>query len=228
MAFQPIVHLETRTIYSYEALVRGPAGEGAGWVLGRVDDANRYQFDQSCRVRAIELAARLGVATHLNINFLPNAVYRPETCIRATVEASDRFSFPVERLIFEVTESEPMQEPGHVRNIFQEYRNRGILTAIDDFGAGFSGLNLLADFQPDMLKLDMALVRNVHEQKARTAIIAGVVATCRSLDILLVAEGVETKEELTRLRDLGIEYFQGYLFAKPEFEGLPEPQYVGF
>ena len=97
MAFQPIVDLHTRQPYAYEALVRGPNGEGALSVLSQINDANRYRFDQACRVKAIELASRLGLHKlpdcKLSINFMPNAVYRAETCIRATLEASREFDF---------------------------------------------------------------------------------------------------------------------------------------
>ena len=108
MAFQPIVDIRTNRPFAYEALVRGVNGEGAASVLARVNDDNRYRFDQACRVRAIELASRLGLHKlpdcKLSINFMPNAVYRAETCIRATLEASREFDFPTERLMFEVTE----------------------------------------------------------------------------------------------------------------------------
>ena len=90
--------------------MRGVDGESAGTVLSWVDDTNRYRFDQACRVKAIELASRLGLASlpdcRLSINFLPNAVYRPETCFRATMEAAEEFDFPHSRIMFEVTEGE--------------------------------------------------------------------------------------------------------------------------
>ncbi len=85
MAFQPIVDVQHQRIDAYEALVRGPNGEGAGYVLSKVNDRNRYAFDQACRTKAIDLAARLGITCRLNINFLPNAVYEPKACIRATL-----------------------------------------------------------------------------------------------------------------------------------------------
>ncbi|WP_426108122.1 EAL domain-containing protein, partial [Massilia sp. TSP1-1-2] len=103
-AYQPIVDLDSHTIYAHEALVRGPQGESAFSVLSQVDDSNRYQFDQACRVKAIRGAAELGMQELLSINFLPNAVYRPEACIRSTLAAALEYGFPIERIIFEVTE----------------------------------------------------------------------------------------------------------------------------
>lgn len=225
MAFQPIVDLETRRPFAYEALVRGPNGEGAGTVLTQVNDSNRYRFDQACRVKAIELASKLGLHKQagclLSINFMPNAVYRPETCIRATLEASREFGFPTECLMFEVTEGERVADPGHLVNIFNEYRKQGFTTAIDDFGAGYSGLNLLATFQPQVLKLDMELTRDICNHNARQAIVAGVLLVAQKLGITVVAEGVETQSECDCLAAMGVRYIQGYLFAKPGFESLP-------
>lgn len=221
MAFQPIVDLQGGRIFGYEALVRGIGGEGAGQVLAQVDEGNRYSFDQTCRVTAIELASRLGLEGMLSINFLPNAVYRPEACIRATLEAATAMDFPTSRLMFEVSESEPVRDHRHLKNIFVEYRRRGFTTAIDDFGAGHSGLNLLADFQPDIVKLDMALTRQIDGDRVRRAIVSGIARFCAELGIGVIAEGIETPAECLALQDLGIGLFQGYLFARPGFESLP-------
>lgn len=100
MAFQPIVNTETHTVFAYEALVRGANGASAGEVLNAVQPENLYAFDQTCRVLAIDTAQRLGMETYLSINFLPNSVYEPATCIRLTVAAAQKVGFPTDRLIF--------------------------------------------------------------------------------------------------------------------------------
>lgn len=117
MAFQPIIDWHSKSIYAYEALVRGPQGEGAGWVFQHINEDNKYYFDQACRVKAIQTAAQLGCDSLLSINFLPNAVYNPETCIKATIEAADLYGFDLTKLIFEVTEGE--QIPG--QSAFKPY-----------------------------------------------------------------------------------------------------------
>ncbi len=225
MAFQPIVDVERRTVFAWEALARGPNGEGAAHVLAQVNDGNRYRFDQAARVQAISFAAQLEMQEPVSINFLPNAVYRPETCIRVTLEAAKEMGFPTSQIIFEVNEAEPIGDRGHLRGIFAEYRRQGFKTAIDDFGAGYAGLALLADFEPDLIKLDMDLIRNVHQDKTRRAIIAGAVQTCRALGIGIIAEGIETDDEMTALRDLGVTLMQGYRFARPEIGALPAPRW---
>lgn len=225
MAFQPIVDIEHRKVFAYEALVRGKQGEGAFQILQKVTDENRYQFDQACRVKAIELAAQLDIDCFLSINFLPNAVYEPKSCIRATLDAAEKYQFPCNRIIFEVNESEPVGDPGHLEGIFEEYNAQGFTTAIDDFGAGHAGLNLLADFQPGIIKLDMALIRNIDTNRIRQSIVRGIVNTCRELGVEVIAEGVETAGELATLRDMGIQLIQGFLLARPAVEQLPEVDY---
>lgn len=221
MAFQPILDCRTREIYAYEALVRGANGEGAAEVIAQVRPGQSYRFDQTCRVQAISTAARLGMTARLSINFNPNAVYEPATCIRLTLAAAQMAGFESGRLIFEVTESERVLDSAHLLKIFRDYQQRGFMTAIDDFGAGYAGLTLLADFQPDLVKIDMALVRGIDQSSVRQAIVAGVVNICKNLGCTVLAEGVETREEYRVLRDLGIALFQGYLFARPQLEALP-------
>ena len=222
-AFQPIVDVTTQQVFAHEALVRGPGGEPAPTVLSRITEANRYQFDQACRGKAIEIASRLGMQSHLSINFLPNAIYRPELCIRSTLVAARQHGFPVERIIFETVEGEQVNEGKWLSEVLREYQRIGFLTAIDDFGAGFAGLNLLADFQPDIVKLDMALVRGINANKPRRAIVAGVSTMCRELGIRVIAEGIETEDEMRCLRDLGIDLMQGYWFGRPQFEASTPP-----
>ncbi|MBA1428023.1 S6 modification regulatory phosphodiesterase RimA [Pseudomonas orientalis] len=219
-AYQPIVDLRDRSIFANEALVRGTQGEGALSVLAQVNETNRYRFDQRCRTLAIAGAAALGMQTHLSINFMPNAVYRPELCIRSTLEAARAHNFPLDRLIFETLESEHVDNYRHLTNILREYREFGFKTAIDDFGAGYSGLNLLADFQPDLIKLDMALIRDVDQDRVRQVIVRGIVTICEQLGVTVIAEGIESAGERDFLSDCGIFLMQGYWFAKPAFNAL--------
>ena len=222
MAFQPIVNATTRSIYGHEALVRGTNREGAGEIFKHVNEGNRYKFDQGCRRTAIELAARLGNTEFLSINFLPNAVYRPELCIKTTLKAAERSGFPIGRIIFEFTEGEKVTDIKHLRGIVDYYQEQGFKTALDDFGAGYAGLSLLAEIQTDIVKIDMELIRGVEASRPRQAIVKSIVRMCADLNIDVIAEGIETYEELTALRSFGIELFQGYYYAKPAFEALAE------
>jgi EAL domain-containing protein (putative c-di-GMP-specific phosphodiesterase class I) len=231
MAFQPIIDLERREIWGYEALVRGKAGQGAGEILAKVTETNRYAFDQACRVKAIELAgARLPPSSKakLSINFMPNAVYEPRACISASLNAAAKAHFDPSRLMFEFTEGERISDIAHVERIVAEYRKMGFTTAIDDFGSGYAGLGLLANFQPDVIKLDMDLIRDIARSPARQAIVGGTVSIARQLGIKVVAEGVETQGEMLMLRSLGLTLFQGYLFAKPQIEHFADPGSIAY
>jgi EAL domain-containing protein (putative c-di-GMP-specific phosphodiesterase class I) len=222
MAFQPIIDLETQSVWGYEALVRGAAGQSAASVLAQVDDQNRYRFDQRCRVQAIETAGRLfpDPGLHLSINFMPNAVYEPAACIRTSLQAAAKVGFAHDRIMFEFTENEKLDVP-KVARIVSEYKRFGFITALDDFGSGYAGLGLMAAFQPDLIKIDMDLVRDIDSDRPRQAIVAGVVGIARDLGITVLAEGVERAEEVAMLRSLGLSLFQGYYFAKPIVEALP-------
>lgn len=219
-AFQPIVNVAERSIYAHEALVRGPLGQGALTVLSQVNQENRYQFDQACRVSAIKGAARLRMESLLSINFMPNAVYKPEACIQSTLEAAREVNFPVKNIVFETLENEQIIDRKYLTEILREYRRFGFQTAIDDFGAGYSGLDLLADFQPDIIKIDMVLIRNIEVHKPRQAIVKAIVDMCASMEIKVIGEGVETREEYQCLASLGVAYIQGFYFCKPQFKAL--------
>ncbi|MBP1852893.1 EAL domain-containing protein [Rhizobium halophytocola] len=225
MAFQPIVDITTGAVFAHEALVRGPKGEGAGSVLGQVEEHNRYAFDQQCRVTAIELASTLfdpADNVKLSINFMPNAVYEPRACIRLTLATAMKTGFPLDRIIFEFTENEKL-DTEHILNILRTYRDMGFKTAIDDFGAGHSGLGLLTHFQPDIVKLDMDIIRGIDEDPVRRKIVKHTLHMLEDLAILPICEGVETAGELIVLKDLGVSLIQGYILAKPSFESLAVP-----
>lgn len=223
MAFQPIVDVAEHRVWGYEALVRGPNGESAHSVLSQLTDDQLYRFDQAARVMAIETAGRLfdDPQARLSINFMPNAVYEPRACIQQSLAAARRANFPATNLMFEFTENERMSDPRHVENIIGAYKALGFWTALDDFGAGYAGLSLLARLQPNLIKIDMELLRGIDLSHPKQVIVSALAAIARELDITLLAEGVETEAELTTLRAAGIRLFQGYYFARPGFMSLP-------
>jgi EAL domain-containing protein (putative c-di-GMP-specific phosphodiesterase class I) len=219
-AFQPIVSLKGQTVFAHEALARGPQGQSAQSVLSQVTFENRYWFDRECRSRAIEQAAALCMSESLSINFIPNAVANPRTCIQRALRAAADCGFDLSRLIFEVTESEKVVEPETLARIFREYRKLGIKTAIDDFRAGYAGLNLLARFQPDIVKIDIDLIRDIDVDKTKQIIVENIVRLCDKLGIVPLAEGIETFDERDFLSSIGIDLMQGFLFARPSFRSI--------
>lgn len=227
MAFQPILSLQSRTVFAYEALLRGKDGAGAQAIMSTVTDQTRYAFDQRCRVTAIEVAKAVDLArdgAFLSINFLPNAVYEPMACIRLTLDTAERTGFPVDKIMFEFTEAEYL-DADHVLKILRTYRQLGFKTAIDDFGAGYAGLELLSRFQPDVVKMDMALIRGIDQSAVKQAILSHSVAMLKEIGAQVVCEGVETYAEYTTLATIGVDLMQGYYFARPVVEALPAPRW---
>lgn len=223
-AFQPIVHASSGQVWSHEALIRGIGGEPAWQVLSGLDEPRLHRLDAIGRGKAIDLALQLGLTSRLNLNFLPRSLVEEEDMLEAMFLAAQRHGLPLERLVLEVTESEAIGDLAGFAQRMRRVRALGLQLAIDDFGAGHCGLNLLAEFQPDLLKLDMALLRGIERSGPRQAIVRAVLGACLDLGIEAVAEGVETPEEYRWLAGEGVELFQGYLFGRPGFEALPEPR----
>jgi EAL domain-containing protein (putative c-di-GMP-specific phosphodiesterase class I) len=138
------------------------------------------------------------------------------------LQAAREHGFPIDKIMFEITESERVHDAGHLTKIFEYYRQQGFITALDDFGAGHAGLNLLASFIPHTLKLDMELVRDIDSNRVKQIIVGGLIDICNQLDIRILAEGVETAAEMEYFLQRGVTLMQGYYFAKPGFECLPE------
>ncbi len=224
-AFQPIVDANAREVFSYEALIRGVGNESAPHVLRQVPTERLFAFDQKARAHAINLAMRLGISCHLNLNFLPRSLEASPTSIVSSLEAAERANLPIKRIVIEVVEGEIIEDHSQFSRLINEYRGIGLKVAIDDFGAGYSGLNLLAEFQPDQVKLDMKLITGIERHGPRQAIVRAISQICSDLGIDIVAEGIETEDEYAWLASQGIRLFQGYLFAKPGFESFPAVHY---
>ncbi len=224
-AFQPIVDANACEVVSYEALIRGLGNEPAYRILGQVKAERLFLFDQNARVQAIGLAGRLGLSCHLNLNFLPRSLDSSPDSVLSALAAAEQANLPVRRMVLEVLEGQVIDNLAGFAQKINRYRAMGLKVAIDDFGSGYSGLNLLAEFQPDQVKLDMKLIRGIESHGPRQSIVRAIDQICSDLGIDLIAEGVETKEEYGWLASQGIHLFQGYLFAKPAFEAFPPVNY---
>lgn len=221
-AFQPIVDARTKEIISFEALVRGPEGQPASEIFSKVTSDQIYDFDQACRKKAIQLASSLHLKHHLNLNLFPHALYQTGMNIRATLQAALQYKFPQENIVFEITESVKISDNRQLVHLLRMYKEFGFQTAIDDFGSGYAGLNLLVEYCPNWIKLDRTIIANIHDDPVRQTVVEGMQYICNKLNIQMLAEGVETVEEFDWLRKNGVNIFQGYYFAYPAFEQLPE------
>lgn len=219
--YQPIVNArDTRQVYAYEALVRGLETDGSlvfpGKMLTLARDADLlYQMDLAARLSAVREAARLNLRVPIFINFTPNAIYDPAYCLRSTVAAINEANLTPDHVVFEIIESDHAPNSNHLKNLIAYYRKAGFRVALDDLGAGYSSLNLIHQLRPDIMKLDMDLIRGIHQDPYKASITEKLLELAQKLNILTVAEGIETPEELRWVRQHGVDFVQGYLIAKP-------------
>ena len=221
---QPIVYInETSRIFGYEALFRGLDEQQnlvmPGAILELAAEAGLLpQVDRVARLSAIAAASHHQLAGRIFINFAPTALYDPIACLRSTVDAIDAAGIPHDQVVFEVVESDKPQDLEHLKFILNYYRDAGFVIALDDLGSGYSGLNLLHQLRPDLIKLDMELIRDVHQDPYKAAITQKILEIAHKLNIQTVAEGIECVEEWEWLRSHGATFAQGYLIAKPSAE----------
>ena len=223
-AFQPVINISTGSIYAYEALARGCRNEPANQVFQQVDKTNLYQFDEILRQKAISLAAKLGIGCNLSLNLLPQTLLHSQTALASSLTAAKSVGIPPELLTIEVMESELIDDICQFAKLINQYRETGISLAIDDFGSGYSGLNLLADFQPDSVKIDLSLIRSIDTRGPRQAIVRGIIRTCQDLGIDIIAEGVETQADWNLIVQIGCNEVQGYYVARP----MPASEFIAW
>lgn len=227
-AFQPIVNACNREIISFEALVRGPHGEPSTCVFAQINNLDFGRFDEVCRNKAIQLASRLKIPNSLNLNLSAQGLYQIDSSIIATFIASKESGIPTEKIIFEVLETDNLTDQQALLKYLALINDFGFKTSIDDFGAGYSGLKLLVQYQPTYIKLDRHLIGNIHENKVKQSVFMGIQQICNHLSIEIVAEGVEQASEYRWLIQAGVKIYQGFYFARPAFEALPDICYKAF
>ncbi len=220
--FQPIVDAhDTRRVFAHEALLRGSERDGTTVAPGRMLQLAReadllFQLDLAARTSAIREVARHRLPTPVFINFTPAAIYDPVFCLRSTVSAIREAGIRPHDVVFEIIESDHTPDLQHLRAIIHFYRQAGFRVALDDLGAGYSSLNLIHQLRPDIVKLDMELIRHIDTDPYKAFITQKLVEIAQKLRIQTVAEGIETQEELRWARAHGVDYVQGFLVARPQ------------
>ncbi|MCU7871777.1 MAG: diguanylate phosphodiesterase [Candidatus Thiodiazotropha sp. (ex Lucinoma borealis)] len=224
-AFQPIIDVNTRCVVSFEALLRGPNNESVLPILQQLGPIERFNFHTKCRAVAIGLAARLGLRCDLNLSFTPTGLDDTETAICSTLDSAKAHGLDPSRITLQIDQNEFSGSPERFAQIINEYRSAGLKTTIDHLGAGRAGLSLLESYLPDMITLNEFLVRGIHTNGPRQAIVSGVTQVCLDLGIDIIAKGIQVTDEYRWLHRAGINLFQGDLFARPAFEQLPPASY---
>jgi EAL domain-containing protein (putative c-di-GMP-specific phosphodiesterase class I) len=216
--YQPIVSLADRKVVAHEALLRGVVdgrdvgggdlffvAEQAGWL---------HRLDRIGRESALAGAAPWLSADDLYINFNPTSIFRPQVCLASTERVVHETGIDPAQLVFEVVESHAIADRGHLVSILDHYRSLGWRVALDDVGAGWSSLSLLAAVRPEVVKLDKALVQELPDDGVR-AVLQAVTDLAHQLGAVVVAEGVETEQLAEEVTALGADLGQGWLFGRP-------------
>ena len=209
-------------VVSWEALLRTPDGGAPGVYFASLPRDDVYASDLQSKQVALSMASALGLQDQtLSLNLLPMTLVNIPNAVDFLLTAIEANGFVPEQIVVEFTESEAISRFDEFTDSVRQLKSAGISVTIDHFGAGFAGLQLLAQFQPDRIKINRDLVANVHKSGPRQAIIQAIIKCCASLEIQFCAVGVEKAEEWMWLESAGISQFQGHLFASPRHGGIP-------
>jgi len=221
-AFQPIIDPFARRVTSLEALIRTPNGGSPEEYFSAFGGEAIYHADIQSKRLAFNVASKLGIGEHrLSINLLPMSLVTVPNAVDFLLAEIKASGLVPQQVIVEVTENEIISRSDEFAAEVRKLKAAGISLALDDFGAGFAGLSLLSKFQPDKIKIDREIIRDVHKSGPKQAIMHAIIKCCASLEIAVIAEGVEQAEEWMWLEAAGISQFQGFLFAHPLLNGFP-------
>lgn len=221
--YQPIVKASCE-IYGYELLSRFKNKEGAvvypSEMFGAAKARGRlYALDKLCRMTAVRHAAALKGEQKAFINFIPTSIYSPEHCLKSTIQTAKDTGITPTQLVFEVVETEQVEDMAFLKRILTYYRDRGFEYALDDVGEGFSTLEVLDEITPTYMKLDMKYVQGVDQDVGKQKAAKEFLQKALEIGSIPLAEGVEEQSEFNWLKEAGYQLFQGYYFGKP----APEP-----
>jgi EAL domain-containing protein (putative c-di-GMP-specific phosphodiesterase class I) len=219
-AYQPILRMQEGTIMGFEALSRGPRGSGlesAKTLLDAASDHNlEVELDRLCRKRALLSSARIPSNANIFVNTLPATMRDPQFRDKALIDFLEKANVTPSRIVIEITEQEVIEKLEMFRETMAYFKGVGMAFAVDDVGAGYSGLDTIAKLRPQYLKIDMGLVRDVHVNTVNRAIVRSIIDLGHGIDAKVIAEGIEKDEEAQTLRALGVDFGQGYHLARPD------------
>jgi EAL domain-containing protein (putative c-di-GMP-specific phosphodiesterase class I) len=219
-AYQPIQRLADRKILGFEALARGARGSGFETAALLFESAERHELlielDRLCRGRALLHSSRLPNDTKLFINTLPATIRDPQFRGRPLITFLERAKVEPSRIVIEITEKLVIENYGLFREAMAYFTDLGVSFAVDDVGAGHSGLESIASLKPAFLKIDMSLVRDVHASAVNREMVKAIIAMGQGVGATVIAEGIHAEAEANALAAMGIEYGQGFFLARPE------------
>jgi diguanylate cyclase (GGDEF)-like protein len=217
--FQPIIHLQTRQIYGYEGLIRGPINtvlHAPTRLFEAATSAGRLaELDLLCRRVVIKRFAQLGLSGRLFINVDPYSLLHEHFREGQTLELIEQAGINPSQVIIELTETHPVEDIQLMRQAMIHYREMGFRVALDDLGAGYSGLKLWSEIRPDIVKIDRHFIQGIDEDRTKQQFVNAILKTATALGARVITEGVETEREYATLRKIGVEMIQGYYFCRP-------------
>lgn len=217
--FQPIVHLQTRQIYGYEGLTRGPVNTVLHSPTQLFEAATRAgclaELDLMCRQAVIKRFAQLSLPGRLFINVDPFSLVHEHFREGRTLEFIEQAGLNPSQLIIELTETHPVENVQLMQQAMHHYRQMGFRVALDDLGAGYSGLKLWSEIRPDIVKIDRHFIQGVDQDRTKQQFVTTILKTATALGCRVITEGVETEREYATLRKIGVEMLQGYYFCRP-------------
>lgn len=183
-----------------------------------------FYLDRSCREFAVRAASEKGLKDYkVFINFIPNSIYDPKSCLQTTLKAASIYNFPPTNLVFEVVESQKVSDINHLSCIINYYREHGFMVALDDLGTGYASIEMLVNLKPDLVKIDRQIINNIHKDSVKQSVFKGILKICEDTEIITIAEGIEREEEYNYVRNY-VDLVQGFLFAKPDKEPITEAE----
>jgi EAL domain-containing protein (putative c-di-GMP-specific phosphodiesterase class I) len=228
--FQPIVECrDPMKVFAYECLLRGRQTDGQIVSPDRLYSAARdvgqlSSLDHISKITHIESAAQHGLSTNIFINFNPAATRDLEICLDKTLQAVVASRIPSERFVFEVIESDKIDDSHGLQQVLSKYRQMGFRVALDDVGSGYNSLNSLTEIKPNFIKVDMQLIHGVHNDPYKARVASKLLELAQDLGVSTVVEGVEEEAEWRWAADHGADFAQGFLFAHPAAIP-PQPQF---
>ncbi len=217
--YEPIVDVTSRTVFAYEALARGPEGTDLHSPLalfqGAEEEGLLFELDCLCRRSGLQGAEGLPSGTKLFLNVRPTSIHDPNFAPEALIRTLERSQLSPSDVVFEISEQESIHNFDVFKEFRDDYRKLGFRIALDDTGTGYASLQAVIELEPDFIKVDRAFVHDIDKDPARRTLLSALHSVASKFGAQIIAEGLDTLEELETLGELGIPFGQGWLFGKP-------------
>ncbi len=224
--YQPVIWLPESTVLGYEALSRVPTDKFntiTDLFKAAYENNSIWRLERLCREKAFQgIVNGLRPNEYLFLNVEPDSIHDPQRQSQETMELLRKANLTPDRIVLEMTERSEVSDFTAFRKTLKYFQDQGFKMAIDDVGSAYSGLKSIAEVAPDYIKIDMSLIRDIHNRQIKRELLSTIFRFSQTTGIRLIAEGVEVEAELKTLIEIGVEFVQGYLFSRPAAP-IPRP-----